>query len=408
MHILFLTDNFPPEVNAPASRTYEHALCWVARGCKVTVITCFPNFPEGKIFHGYKNKWYDSEVIDGINVVRVKTFISANEGIFLRTIDYLSFMFSSFFAGLFQKKPDVILATSPQFFTSISGWLLATVRRRPFIFELRDLWPISIVAVGVMRKSYIIKLLEKLELFLYKKSDAIVSLTDSFKLDLTSRGIDPNKIYVIQNGVDLGFYQPIEYKDSKLLSKHSIKNKFIIGYIGTHGMAHGLEVVIDAAKKLIKYPEILFLMVGSGASKNLIQRLAKSENLNNILFIDIQPKKRIKSYYSICDLSLIHLKNNEVFSKVIPSKLFESMGMGIPILMSLPKGEATKIVEDHKCGVIIPPEDGKLLANSILELKSNVKDLKQLRESSIKASKKFSREVKANEMLKILRHFSKN
>lgn len=408
MHILFLTDNFPPEVNAPASRTYEHALCWVARGCKVTVITCFPNFPEGKIFHGYKNKWYDSEVIDGINVVRVKTFISANEGIFLRTIDYLSFMFSSFFAGLFQKKPDVILATSPQFFTSISGWLLATVRRRPFIFELRDLWPISIVAVGVMRKSYIIKLLEKLELFLYKKSDAIVSLTDSFKLDLTSRGIDPNKIYVIQNGVDLGFYQPIEYKDSKLLSKHSIKNKFIIGYIGTHGMAHGLEVVIDAAKKLIKYPEILFLMVGSGASKNLIQRLAKSENLNNILFIDIQPKKRIKSYYSICDLSLIHLKDNEVFSKVIPSKLFESMGMGIPILMSLPKGEATKIVEDHKCGVIIPPEDGKLLANSILELKSNVKDLKQLRESSIKASKKFSREVKANEMLKILRHFSKN
>tara|TARA_B110000008_G_C16978290_1_gene567085 strand:- start:4491 stop:5702 length:1212 start_codon:yes stop_codon:yes gene_type:complete len=403
-----LTDNFPPEVNAPASRTYEHALCWVARGCKVTVITCFPNFPEGKIFHGYKNKWYDSEVIDGINVVRVKTFISANEGIFLRTIDYLSFMFSSFFAGLFQKKPDVILATSPQFFTSISGWLLATVRRRPFIFELRDLWPISIVAVGVMRKSYIIKLLEKLELFLYKKSDAIVSLTDSFKLDLTSRGIDPNKIYVIQNGVDLGFYQPIEYKDSKLLSKHSIKNKFIIGYIGTHGMAHGLEVVIDAAKKLIKYPEILFLMVGSGASKNLIQRLAKSENLNNILFIDIQPKKRIKSYYSICDLSLIHLKDNEVFSKVIPSKLFESMGMGIPILMSLPKGEATKIVEDHKCGVIIPPEDGKLLANSILELKSNVKDLKQLRESSIKASKKFSREVKANEMLKILRHFSKN
>mgnify|MGYP006093327689 CR=1 FL=1 len=407
MHILFLTDNFPPEVNAPASRTYEHAVRWIAKGCKVTIITCFPNFPDGKIFPGYKNKWYQNELIDGINVVRVKSFMSANEGFFLRTIDYLSFMITSFFAGFFQKKPDVIVATSPQFFTAIAGYLIAVFRRRPFIFELRDIWPASIVAVGAMKKNLTVIFLEKLELFLYKKSDAIISLTDSFKVELTERGIEPNKIHVVLNAVDLDFYQPFEVKDSKLVIEYSLQNKFIVGYIGTHGMAHGLEIVIQAARQLIHEPEIIFMMVGSGATKKNLEEAVKRENLNNILFIDAQPKKLIRGYFSLCDLSLIHLKNHKVFSKVIPSKLFESMGMGIPILMSIPQGEATKIVSDFNCGVIIPPENGRILAKNILELKSNKIKLNKLKHASKKASFHFSRDIKALEMLNILRNFSK-
>lgn len=407
MHILFLTDNFPPEVNAPASRTYEHAIRWVAKGCEVTVITCFPNFPDGKIFSGYKNKWRKSELIDGINVIRVKTYMSANEGFFLRTLDYITFMINSFIIGLFQKKPDVIIATSPQFFTAISGWLLAIFHHRPFIFELRDIWPASIIAVGAMKKGLLIKLLERLELFLYKKADAIISLTNAFKKELIERGIREDKIFVVLNGVDLNLYKPISVKDPILIKKYSIQNKFIVGYIGTHGMAHALEVVIDAAKRLREHPEVLFMMVGSGAAKKKLIMAAKQEQLTNILFIDNQPKSVIKSYFSLCDVSLIHLKNKNVFSKVIPSKLFEAMGMGIPILIALPEGEATKIVDDYKCGISMAPEDGDQLAKNVLLLKSNNVLLQNFKIFSLKAAPNFSRENKANEMLDVLKKVSK-
>ena len=408
MHILFLTDNFPPEINAPATRTYDHAVRWVSKGAEVTVITCFPNFPEGKIYSGYKNSWYKSEVMDGINVIRVKTFMSANEGFFLRILDYITFMISGFTAGLFQKKPDIIVATSPQFFTALSGWLLSVLRRRPFIFELRDIWPASIIAVEAMRKTILIKILENLELFLYKKADAIVALSSSFKSELIERGIDNNKIFIIPNGVDLNIFKPNLRKDPFLAKKYSIENKFIIGYIGTHGMAHALEVVIDAAKRLRLYPEILFMLVGSGADKKNLVTIAQREQLNNILFFDSQPKNLIKSYFSLCDVSLIHLKNSQAFSKVLPSKLFEAMGMGLPILIAIPEGEATKIVRDFNCGIIIPPEDGEKLAQSVLNLQSNRILLNKLKEASFNASLSFSRDARANEMFDILKKVSQN
>ena len=405
MHILFLTDNFPPEVNAPATRTYEHAIRWIEEGCKVTVITCAPNFPEGKVFSGYKNKWYQYQVMDDINVVRVKTFITANNGFLLRTVDYLSFMITGFIAGLFQKKPDVIIATSPQFFTACMGWMLSVFRNRPFIFELRDLWPASIIAVGAMKNSLLITWLEKLELFLYKKADAIISVTNSFKDELISRGINGNKIFVILNGVDHNNYQPTSIKDSILSEKYNLKDKFVVGYIGTHGLAHGLDVILDAAEKLKQYPNIFFMLVGSGAAKSDLVMNAKKRNLKNILFIDSQPKELMKRYYSLCNISLIHLKNNPLFASVIPSKLFESMAMGLPIIMALPKGEATKLVNHHKCGVIISPENSLLLANSVLELQSNNEQLNQYKESAINASLLFSRDVKAREMLNVLNNF---
>ena len=165
MHILFLTDNFPPEGNAPASRTFEHARVWVRLGHKVTVITCAPNFPDGKVFDGYSNDWLNRETMEGIDVIRVKTYITANEGFVKRILDFMSFMVSGFFAGLFVKKPDVVVATSPQFFTAVSVWAVSAFKRKPFVFELRDVWPASITAVGAMKKSLVIRLLEKLEIF---------------------------------------------------------------------------------------------------------------------------------------------------------------------------------------------------------------------------------------------------
>ena len=169
MKILFLTDNFPPEVNAPATRTYEHCMEWVSLGAEVTVITCFPNFPQGKIYDGYRNYWKRTEWINGIKVVRVWSYISANEGLIKRTLDYISFSASSFFAGL-SEKGDVIIATSPQFFTALSGRALSFWKRKPWIMEVRDLWPESIKTVGAMKDNLFIRYFEWQEKRCYKSA----------------------------------------------------------------------------------------------------------------------------------------------------------------------------------------------------------------------------------------------
>jgi glycosyltransferase involved in cell wall biosynthesis len=402
MHILFLTDNFPPEGNAPATRTYEHAREWVKLGHNVTIITGAPNFPEGKVFNGYKNSWYQKETIDGIEVRRVKTFITANEGFAKRILDFLSFMLSSFIAGLFVKKIDVVVATSPQFFTAVAGWALSGVRRKPFVFELRDIWPASITAVGAMKKSFIIVWLEKLELFLYQRADMIIAVTNSFKDELVIRGVPVSKIEVVLNGVDLSQYSPAYTKNSILAEGYDLEGKFVIGYIGTHGMAHALESVVLAAEILQEYKDIRFLFAGGGAAKPIVEKLVESKKLLNVISLPRQPKSRMPEVWSLCDLSLISLKDTALFKKVIPSKIFESMGMGIPMVAPIPIGEASKIIESTKSGVIVEPENPEKLANEIIKLFENNKELKRLQMKSFQAAKLFCRKRLANDMLNLI------
>jgi len=208
MHILFLADNFPPEVNAPASRTFEHCREWVRAGHKVTVITGAPNFPAGKVFEGYRNAWRSYESVQGVEVIRVWTYISANEGFLRRTLDYASFMVSAALAALDVRDVDVIVATSPHLFTPWAAYVVGLLKRRPYIFELRDLWPESIRAVGAMKNSWILAALERLELFLYRKSAHVVSVTHAFKDNLIARGIEAGKISVVTNGADLARFKP--------------------------------------------------------------------------------------------------------------------------------------------------------------------------------------------------------
>ena len=227
MRILFLTDNFPPEVNAPASRTYDHAKEWVKAGHSVTVITCFPNFPKGKVYDGYKNKLYQKEVIDGIEVIRVWSYIAANKGFFRRTLDFISFSVSSFIAGLFVKT-DIIVATSPQFFTALSGRTLSFWKRTPWIMEVRDLWPESIKTVGAMKDNLFIRYFEWEEQRCYRSAKRIVVVTDSFKRTLTARGVDSDKIVVVKNGVDRELFKPVP-KDMDLMKELNLEGKKIIG-----------------------------------------------------------------------------------------------------------------------------------------------------------------------------------
>jgi len=401
MKILFLSDNFPPEGNAPATRLWEHATRWVAAGHEVTVITCAPNFPEGRVYPGYRNAWRSVETMSGIRVVRVKTYITSNEGFVKRTLDYMSFMLMAVAVGLFERRPEVLIATSPQFFCACAGWALSGLRRVPFVFELRDLWPASIVAVGAMRKSFVIRVLECVEMFLYRRADRIVAVTETFKTELIRRGVAADKIRVVLNGVDLTLYQPRE-KSSELIREFGLESALVAGYIGTHGMAHALDKVVDAAGRLQHRHDIKFLFVGGGAERAHVEKLVSDRGLNNVILVSRQPKERMPEIWGLCDVAIVPLRNTPVFATVIPSKIFECMGMGLPILMSLPRGEATSIVESTGAGVCVPPEDSAAMAAAIEHLADCPEERQTLAKAGERAAQLYSRDASAKRMLDAL------
>ena len=353
MRILFLSDNFPPEVNAPATRTYEHCREWVKHGADVTVVTCVPNFPQGKVYEGYPNALVQRETVDGINVIRVWSYITANEGFFKRTLDYISFGVTAFFAGLFQDC-DLIVATSPQFFTALSGRTLAKVRKKPWVMEVRDLWPASIKHVGGMNDSVVIRYLEFEELRCYQQASGIVTVTDSFAKIIKEKGIDSSKFAVVKNGANMTLFFP-RPKDKALLEAMQLHDKFVVGYIGTHGMAHKLDFIVRVAKK-IQNPAIHFLFIGEGAEKKKVVALASELGVSNVTFMDSVSKNLIADYLSVTDVSLVPLRKTELFTTVIPSKIFENAAMEKPILLGV-DGEARSIVEHYKAGIYFEPEN---------------------------------------------------
>jgi len=401
MKILFLTENFPPETNAAATRVFERACYWAKWGHEVTVLTSAPNFPQGKLHEGYANRWRQVEEMEGLRVVRVKTYIAANQGAVRRTLDFLSFMVSAFVAGLFEKRPDVIAATSPQFFAAVGGWALGFIRRVPFVFELGDLWPASIIAVGALRPSFPMRMLEKLELFLYRRSSSVVALTNAFKSNLVARGISPAKIAVVINGVDLWRYGP-RPKDADLLEKWKLDGKFVVGYVGTHGMAHALTNALDAAEILKTETQIRFVLAGAGAERDKLIEDAARRTLDNVVFLPAQPKSRMPAVWSLCDIALVHLKNSPVFRDVIPSKIFEAMAMGLPLLLASPDGEASEIIVRHRAGIHVLAENPQALADATRQFYQDEAARKDFARRSLQAAPAHSREHQARHMIAVL------
>lgn len=398
MKILFITDNFPPEVNAPATRTYEHCVEWVKQGAEVTVITGFPNFPQGKVYEGYKNMWKKTAWIDGIKVIRVWTYIAENKGFTKRILDYISFSITAFFAGL-RCKTDVIIATSPQFFTTWTAFLLSKMKMKPWIFELRDLWPETIKTVKIMQGKKIIRFLEKIELALYRNADLVIPVTDAFKKNLISRGINENKIKVITNGVNAKLFFPQE-KNAELSKKLGFENKFVVGYIGTMGMCHGLNFIVTAISK-IKREDISFLFIGEGAMRKEAVALAKKLKLKNIIFLKSIKKEEVPIYLSICDISLVPLRKDDNFKAVIPSKIFESCAMKKPILLGV-EGQAQEIIEKYNSGVCYEPENEKDFIEKLFLIKENVEFYNELKKGSEELAKNYDRTSLAKNMLKLI------
>lgn len=403
MHILFLTDNFPPEVNAPASRTFEHCREWVRAGHKVTVITCAPNFPKGQVFPGYKNRWRSRETMEGIEVIRVWTYISANEGFVRRTLDYASFMVSALPAAIGVRKVDIIVGTSPQLFTPCAAYVASVFKRRPYVFELRDLWPESIRAVGAMKNQHVFNMLERLELFLYRRANRVVSVTNAFKKNLIERGIPSDKIGVVTNGADLSRFRPIP-RDEALAERLGLNGKTVVAYVGTHGMAHALDTLLRTAEMLKSDPlarDVRFMMLGDGAEKANLKALAIAKGLGNVLFLDSVPREDVVRYWSLVDMSVIHLKRTPLFETVIPSKLFECMAMGLPILHGV-AGESAEIVEREGVGIVFEPENAEALKDHILALVAAPERLREFRQRGLEAAQRYDRSALAAGMLRTL------
>lgn len=399
MHILFLTDNFPPEVNAPAQRTLEHCLQWVNNGHQVTVITSVPNFPKGIVYPGYKNKFWQKEFYSGIKVVRVWTYMSANEGFYKRTLDYTSYLLASFIASLFIKRVDIIIGTSPQFFTALSAYLASVFKRKPWIFELRDIWPDSIMAVGAIHSKLIFKMLKNVELFLYRRSNLIVVVTHSFKKYLLDLKILPTKISVVTNGYSRHILKPAI--DSQSL-RHvlDLREKFLVGYIGTHGLAHNLETILGAAKIIANNhneERVHFIFLGDGAEKAKLMNIARDQKIENVTFLNTVSRDLVSAYWGLLDVSVIHLKRTQLFEGVIPSKLFESMAMGVPVLHGV-AGESAEIVRNLRLGLEFDAENPSQLALAILEIK-NSGHLNEYRKNCLASASQFTREVLAEKML---------
>ena len=399
MKILFITDNFPPEVNAPATRTYEHVIEWQKQGVEVCIITCAPNFPHGKVYKGYKNKLYQKENYNGIEVIRVWSYITSNSGFVKRVLDYVSFAFMAFIVGVF-KKHDIIIATSPQFFTTWAAYGISKIRRKPWIFELRDLWPESIKTVGAMKQGKAIDFLEKIELALYKDADKVIPVTDAFKTNLINRGIDENNIDVVTNGSNLELFYPRE-KDISILKKLNLENKFIVGYIGTHGMAHSLDFIVNSIAHITD-EDIHFLFIGDGAMKKTIVDIANKSNLKNITFLDPITKDEVPKYLSITDISLAPLKKEDNFKTVIPSKIFEASAMLKPTLLGV-EGQAQEILEKYNAGVCFEPENKEDFIEKLLHLKNNEQDYNICKDGCKLLAIDFDRKKLASKMLNIIK-----
>ncbi len=359
-------------MGAPAARAAELSRHWARMGHEVTVLTGFPNHPTGVVPEEWRprlHRLHYAETVDGVRVVRTWLWPLPNRKAHERIRNYVSFCVSAAVSGLALHKPDVIIATSPQLLVALSGWWLAWWERVPFVFEVRDLWPESLAAVGVGSEGSLLhRTLGAIAGFLYRRADRIVVVTSAFKDHLIRYwNVPAAKISIVENGVESDLFR-LDPAATEVRKQLNLEDRFLICYIGTMGNAHGLETLIAAAEKLqTALPNAMFLLIGEGAEKERIVELAAARGLTNIQFLGQQPRERIPAYVSAADLCLVMLKKTELFKTVIPTKLLEYMACERPVLVAV-DGQARQIVEEAGGGVFVEPENSNAMVKAILDL----------------------------------------
>jgi colanic acid biosynthesis glycosyl transferase WcaI len=405
--ILYVSQYFPPEMGAPAARAAELSRHWARMGHDVTILTGFPNHPTGVVPEEWRSRLHHflyTETVDGVRVVRTWLWPLPNRKAHERIRNYASFCISAAVSGLVLHKPDAIIATSPQLLCALSGWWLAFWKRVPFVFEVRDLWPESLAAVGAgSERTLLHRTLRRIASFLYRHADRVVVVAPAFKDHLVrSCDVPAAKIVTVENGVETDLFQ-FDAAATEVRKELKVDDRFLICYIGTMGNAHGLETLIAAAEELqTALPNATFLLIGEGAEKQRIEDLAAERRLANVQFLGQQPREQIPGYVSAADLCLVLLKKTELFKTVIPTKLLEYMACERPVLVAV-DGQARQIVEEAGAGVYVEPENSKALVKAILDLAADPARRRQMGAAGRRyIVNKFSREKTARDYIAVL------
>ncbi|MEO0129219.1 MAG: glycosyltransferase family 4 protein [candidate division WOR-3 bacterium] len=407
MKILYVSQYFPPEMGAPSARVYELSKHWVRMGHKVTVLTGYPNHPTGIVPQDYKTLLKYGTIVekkDGIDVIRTWLYPAPNRLPYERILNYSSFFISACLRGLMLSKFDIIVGTSPQLLCALAGWIISRNMRRPFIFEVRDIWPESLLASGIGREnSQLIRTLKKIAVFLYNRSETIVVVTEAFKSELVRKyNVPESKIEIIENGIETDRFYPMQ--DVQLIrKKFGFDNKFVVSYIGTIGYAHGLDIVIRAAKILKdKIPDLYFVLLGEGVQKERLKAEVYSEKLDNVFILDQVLRDKIPAFINASDVCLVSLRKSELFKTVIPSKMLEFMACGKPLILAV-DGQARRIMESAEAGIYIEPENHDELINAVVKMYNEPYLRRKYGENGRNyILKYFTRQQKANQYLTII------
>lgn len=371
MKILFLTHYFPPEVGAPQTRIFELARLLKQRGHQVSILTPFPHYPSGQIPEPFRGKIFMRETMEGLNVIRTWVYATPNKGFVRRIANHLSFMVSAMVLGPFLlRKHHVMVVESPPLFTGMAGVWLKWLWRMPYIFNVADLWPESAVALGALTNKPAIKLAEWQEQFLYRQSARITAVTTGIRDTLIQRGLPPQKVVWLPNGVDIDYFRLTQNREQARQILGWDINKTIAMYGGTHGLAQGLDVVLYAAQQIKHRNDIELILVGDGADKKRLLELKSGLNLDNVHFLDTLPKNQMPTALTACDISLVILKDLPLFKSALPSKMYEAMAMQRPIALGV-TGEAERLIIKAGAGICIPPENPTALAQAITTLADN-------------------------------------
>ncbi len=376
-HVLFITPYYPPEKGAAQVRISETAQYLVKRGYQVTVLTTIPNYPSGIVPSEYRGRVIQQEVRDGIRVVRVWSYVSPNKGFLRRILAQLSFGCLAPFLGWKDVgRPDVIIVESPPLFNAIAGRMLARFKRCPFIFTVSDLWPESAIQLGMLRNRTLIRLAEWLEWSTYRRAGAVWAVTEGIRDVLIQRGLSSEHIFLITNGVNTVRFHPLPKAQARV--ELGWDNRFTVLYAGTHGLAHGLTTLLDAAEQMLERDDIRFVLVGDGATKGDLLAEAHMRNLGNITFLDPQPHNQMPLLLAAADACLVPLRKLPLFEGALPSKIYEIMACARPILLGI-DGEARYLSEKKaEAAIYFEPENATALVSAILYLREHPEEAELL------------------------------
>jgi len=383
VRILYVSHYFPPEMGAPAGRVAGLGRAWAAAGHDVHVLTGFPHHPTGRIHPDYRRAFrrgFLHEEMDGVHVHRTWIFPAANRGKVRRSLNYVSFMASAAIVGSLRlPRPDVVVATSPQLLCAAAGHLLARRFHAPLVMEVRDLWPESLIAVGASsHQSALVTGLERIARGLYARAAHLVTVTNSQRDVIVRMGVPADRVSVVPNGVDRAFLAT--GASLAISAPPAAEDRFVVTYIGTIGMAHHLETLLEAAALLQDEPRFHFRLVGEGARRQALESLARSRRLTNVEFCGERPRGEVPRWIAESSACAVLLRRNDVFRTVVPSKLLEIMAVGRPILLGV-EGEARALLDRAGAGMAIEPENAGQLAAAIRALASDPARCRRLAEN---------------------------